>query len=295
MKPTLLVLAAGMGSRYGGLKQIDGLGPNGETIIDYSVYDAVRAGFGKVVFVIRRDIEEEFRAVIGSRYEGAIEVAYAFQESGDLPDGFTVPAQREKPWGTAHAVRAARDSVKEPFVIINGDDFYGFDAYRAVVEQLSCDEEQACMVGYHLGKTLSANGAVSRGVCTIDEAGCLVAVRETHGIAAVNDAVVDEEGNPLGEGDLVSMNFWVANPAIFATIETLFVDFLRARGDELKSEFYIPAVFTHLINELGSSVKVIESDARWYGVTYREDRAEVVDAIAAMVATGDYPTPLWPA
>ncbi len=293
MQPTLLVLAAGMGSRYGGLKQIDSIGPNGETIIDYSVYDAIKAGFGKVVFVIRKDIETEFKAVVGSRYSDKIKVEYAFQDGNDLPEGFTVPEGREKPWGTAHAVRAARKVVKEPFVIINGDDFYGADAYKTVASYLQDNEKQACMVGYKLGKTLSSNGSVSRGICKTDEDDCLIEAIETHGIEKKSGDIVDEEGNKLNSDDIASMNFWAANPEIFAVIEEMFIDFLKEKGQEMKSEFYIPSIFTHLINNLNQKVKVLKNDSSWYGVTYREDKAEVQAAIADMVKAGDYPSPLW--
>lgn len=301
-QPTLLVLAAGMGSRYGGLKQLDAVGPNGETIMDYSVYDAARAGFGKVVFVIRRDIEEAFRTHIGDRYAGMIDVRYAFQELDRLPAGFSVPEGREKPWGTGHAILMAEDLIAEPFAVINADDFYGAEGYRVAGDYLrqARDGERAdyFMVGYRLGNTLSDHGSVSRGICHTDAEGHLTDLVETHGIERFEGGVRAPDPESPGEwvsltGDeTVSMNLWGFTPSIFTHLDTLFRDFLNAQGGEPKSEFYIPFVVNQLIQEGKATAKVLRCDATWYGVTFREDKAGVQQGIAEMVRQGVYPSPL---
>lgn len=302
MKPTLLILAAGMGSRYGGLKQLDAMGPSGEVVLDYSVFDAIRAGFGKVVFVIRRDFEELFRTQIGSKYAGRIEVEYAFQDINDLPAGFTVPEGRTKPWGTAHALLSAEKVVNEPFLMINADDFYGQDAYKKIAADLVQPRAQDgkshwSMVGFYLKNTLSDHGSVSRGVCTRDADGMLKTVLEMtkifkHGSAAENREV---EGAyvPLTGEEVVSMNFFGFTPDIFAHLRTAFTAFLKERGHEQKSECYVPAQVDALIAAGKADVRVLETTGKWFGVTYPEDKAEVVASIRALVDAGEYPQSLW--
>ncbi len=302
MKTTLLVLAAGMGSRYGGLKQLDQVGPDGETIIDYSVYDAIRAGFSKIVFIIRRDIEEAFKQQIGARYEGKIEVAYAFQQLDALPDGFTVPEGRTKPWGTGQAILCADGIINEPFAVINGDDFYGADSFQTAADYLrtakDTDKADYSMVAFVLRNTLSDFGSVCRGVSSCDEQQQLVDVNECCGIEREGDgaAYTDEAGvKHVFTGDeLVSMNMWGFTPSIFTHIREQFVDFLNARGQEEKSEFYIPTVVNECLGNKTAGVTVLRSDAQWFGVTYREDKQFVQDSIAQMVKDGAYPAPLFP-
>lgn len=301
MKPTLLVLAAGMGSRYGGLKQLDQVGPSGETIIDYSIYDAIRAGFGKVVFIIRRDIEAAFKQTVGKRYEGLIEVDYAYQQLDDLPAGFSVPTGREKPWGTGHAVRSARNVVKEPFAVINADDFYGRHGYKVLADYLTKAQDGAkadySMCGFIMRNTLSDNGTVSRGVCKLDANDNLTQVvehtkLERNGDAAKsyleNGDIVDFTGD-----EIVSMNMWGFTPSLFDHIERLFVEFLKNHGGELKSEFFIPLVADTLIKENKAEVKVMKSADAWFGITYREDKPIVVNSIQALVKKGAYPEKLF--
>ena len=306
MQPTLLVLAAGMGSRYGGLKQLDAVGPSGETIIDYSVFDAKRAGFGKIVFVIRHDIEEAFKEGIGSRYEKVLPVGYAFQELDALPEGFSVPEGREKPWGTAHAILCARDLIEEPFAVINGDDFYGQDGFQVLADYLSSSSpvtpegrEDYCMVGYRLRNTLSKHGSVARGICYSDAEGMLEKAVETLGIEpdgnAARYADPEEKGKwlPLTGEEIVSMNLWGFQPSLFGYIESAFGDFLKARGQEMKSEIYIPTIVNDLIQAGRARARVLSSDAVWFGVTYREDKTHVEESIAGLVKDGVYPSPLW--
>jgi len=299
MKPTLLVLAAGMGSRYGGLKQLDQVGPSGETIIDYSIYDAIRAGFGKLVFIIRKDIEEPFKATIGKRYEGKIAIEYAFQELNKLPSGFSVPPQRQKPWGTGHAVLCARDVIREPFAVINADDFYGANGYRLLADCLSqakdTDKANYCMCGFILRNTLSDNGTVSRGICKTEN-GYLASVTETTKIERKGNAARNiEEGAEcdLTGDEIVSMNMWGFTPSLFVHLERLFIEFLKANGQKEKSEFYIPTVADTLIKEGKAEVKVMKSQDSWFGITYREDKDIVVNSIRALVAKGVYPNKLF--
>lgn len=297
MKLTLLVLAAGMGSRYGGLKQLDPMGPNGETVLDYSVYDAIRAGFGKVVFVIRREFEEAFRSAIGSRFEHTIKIGYAFQELDDLPDGYRVPEGRQKPWGTAHAVRAARGMIDTPFAVINADDFYGQDAYAQIAKYFSqdirADALHLCMVGYPLQNTLSEHGRVNRGICRVDD-GVLLSVEEHLDIGRNADGTIlggnsTDKSVELSPAELVSMNFWGFTPALFSEIENEFTQFLEAHGKEPKSECYLPAIVNDLIQSKKAECKVIETSANWFGVTYPEDKPYVQTSIASLVEKGVYP------
>ena len=296
MKPTLLVLAAGMGSRYGGLKQLDGLGPNGEIILDYSVEDAIRAGFGKVVFVIRHSFENEFKARINAEHYGhRIEVHYAFQELDCLPEGFTVPEGREKPWGTNHAILMAKDVIHEPFAIINADDFYGRDAFMVMADHLRTLEGKTgdyCMVGYRLENTLSENGTVSRGVCEIDAQGHLAGMTERTSIGRTANGIEykDADGtmHPLSADATVSMNLFGFTPDYFGKSEKLFVDFLREHGQEMKSEYYIPFAVNTFIADGSATMTVLKTTAQWFGVTYKEDRPMVVERLARLHGEGVY-------
>jgi dTDP-glucose pyrophosphorylase len=297
-KPTLLVLAAGMGSRYGGLKQIDSVGSNGETIIDYSVYDALRAGFGKLVFVIRRDMEVQFKAVVGARFEKSIQVEYVFQELDQLPPEFVCPSGRTKPWGTTQAILMARNVVKEPFAAINADDFYGADSFRIMVEHLYSDSPHFAMVGFVLRNTLSEFGSVARGVCETTPDGLLKSVVERTKIEpggnGIKFAGVDGKIYPLTGDELVSMNLWGFTPMVFPLLHERFVDFLKKHGREEKSECYIPTAINDLIAAGQARTQVLRTNASWFGVTYYEDRSNVVESIRALVAQGSYPDKLWP-
>ncbi|MDE5656839.1 MAG: nucleotidyltransferase [Muribaculaceae bacterium] len=297
MKPTLFVLAAGMGSRYGGLKQLDGVGPQGQTIMDYSIFDAIRAGFGKVVFVIRKDIEKDFREKILSKYEGKIPVEVVFQSLDALPQGFTVPADRTKPWGTNHAVLMGESAIHEPFAVINADDFYGRDAFAVMGKYLS-DENlkpgQYAMVGFRVNNTMSENGSVSRGVCGVDANGNLTDVVERTAISYDPDhniVFTDENGQQqtLAPNTPVSMNFWGFTPDYFTYSGREFVKFLNEKINVPKSEFYIPTAIDTLIHSGEASVKVLDTESRWFGVTYPEDRPGVVANLAALHAAGEYP------
>ena len=301
MKLTLLVLAAGMGSRYGGLKQLDEVGPSGETVMDYSVFDAMRAGFDRVVFVIRKDIEEAFRAAIGSRYADRIEVAYAFQDMNDLPAGFRVPEGRTKPWGTGQAVYAARKLLDGPFAVINADDFYGADSYRKLAGYLKSAPEdgkiRGCIASFVLSNTLSENGSVSRGICSADAAGNLSKVVENTKIFRRDGKVisVQEDGAELeftGE-ELVSMNSWGFMPELVGELERLFTGFLEEHGTELKSEFYLPFAVDTLIREGRAEIKMLKSEDSWFGITYREAKPFVQAALRKLVAEGAYPEKLF--
>ena len=297
-KPTLVVLAAGMGSRYGGLKQVDPVGPSGEAILDYSVFDAVRGGFGKVVFVIRKDFEAEFKEKVGSKYEGHVPVEYCFQDIADLPAPYSVPAGRTKPWGTAHATRAARNAVAEPFAVINADDFYGRDAFAKLGAFLSSARPfEFAMVGYKLDLTLSENGSVARGICSVGADGLLQGVTEMTKLVRDGDAASNLE-NPdapvkVPLDSRVSMNLWGFTPELFAELEERFPKWLAANGSKEKSEWYIPFVVDEMIKEGKASCRVLPTDSRWFGVTYREDKPQVVAEIGKLVASGEYPAKLF--
>lgn len=295
--PTLLVLAAGMGSRYGGLKQIDPVGPSGEAILDYSVYDAMRAGFGRVVFLIRHSIEEAFRETVGVRYAGQIPVDYAFQELEDLPSGFVAPEGRTKPWGTTQAVLCAAGAIDGPFAVINADDFYGAASYRALAEHLQRGTEEFAMVGFVLRKTLSAFGSVARGICAVEDSGLLRTVVEHTKIEPEGDAAksIQADGSvvALTGDELVSMNMWGFTPQLFPALREDFERFLRESGGELKSECYLPNSVNALVGAGAARVRVLSSPDAWFGVTYREDRESVVARIAELVRSGAYPERLW--
>ena len=296
MKPTLLVLAAGMGSRYGGLKQMDGVGPNGQAILDYSVTDAIRAGFGKVVFVIRHSFAEDFQKVFNrEHFNTRIDVEYVYQELDRLPAGFTVPEGREKPWGTNHAILMAKEVIHEPFAIINADDFYGQDAFRVIAEFLSQQADTKgnyCMVGYRLENTLSENGSVSRGVCEISADGLLQGMTERTAISRTENGIeykdVDGSMHPLTPDTTVSMNLFGFTPDYFAKSEELFVTFLREKGQEMKSEYYIPYAVNTFIAEGYARMHVLKTTAQWFGVTYKEDRPSVVARLQALHDQGVY-------
>lgn len=299
MKPTLLILAAGMGSRYGGLKQIEPVGPNGETILEYSIFDAIRAGFGKVVFVIRESFAQDFKARFESKLAGKIEIEYVYQEINKLPEGFTVPENREKPWGTGHAILMAREAIHEPFAAINADDFYGAEAYKVVAKFLtqSVKEDIYSMIGYRLDKTLSEFGGVSRGICQTDENNFLTRIVETHKIRPEGNTILCEsEDNGTAElksDDTVSMNFWGFHPSVFANIENQFIDFLKANIEQPKSEFYIPVVVFEMIKSGKAKVEVLKADSPWFGVTFQEDKPYVINQIKKLTDQGVYPEKLW--
>ena len=303
MKPTLLLLAAGMGSRYGGLKQLDGLGPNGETIMDYSIYDAVKAGFGKIVFVIRKDFEQDLREKILSKYEGHVPAELVFQSLDSLPEGFSVPEGREKPWGTNHAVLMAKDVINEPFLVINCDDFYNRDAFMVIGKFLSNlpegSKNKYAMVGFRVGNTLSENGTVARGICSKDADGNLTTVVERTEIKRVDGPVCykDEEGNWIAVEDNtpVSMNMWGFTPDYFDYSEAYFKEFLSdpKNMENLKAEFFIPLMVNKLINEKTATVEVLDTTSKWFGVTYAADRDDVVARIQKLIDEGVYPNKLF--
>ena len=288
-----------MGSRYGGLKQIDGLGPSGETIMDYSVYDALRAGFGKVVFVIRKDFEEAFREVVISKYADKVPCEVCFQSVDSVPEGCTYNPERTKPWGTNHAVLMAKDLIKEPFAVINADDFYGRDSFQVLADYLKSVEGTTgkyCMVGYRVANTLSENGSVSRGVCATDENGYLTDVVERTKIEKVGDKIIyTEDGvdTEIAPNSPVSMNMWGFTPEYFGYVEKAFVEFLKTRGQELKSEFYIPTLVNDMIRNGEATCKVLDTTSKWFGVTYSEDRPQVVMKINNLVKEGVYPEKLF--
>ena len=300
MKPTLFILAAGMGSRYGGLKQLDGLGPNGETIMDYSVFDAMRAGFGKVVFVIRKDFEDDFRRVVLSKYADHVRCEVCFQGLDCIPEGFTRNPERTKPWGTNHAVLMAKDLINEPFMVINADDFYGKESFEVMAKfLLNVNGEQGkyCMAGYRVGNTLSEHGTVSRGVCATDKMGFLTDVVERTAIESKDGHIVfpDENGNEveIPFDTPVSMNMWGFTPEYFQYTEEAFKEFLTKYGQELKTEFYIPTLVNDLIKAGKATCQVLDTPAKWFGVTYADDRQMVVDKIQALVEAGVYPQKLF--
>jgi NDP-sugar pyrophosphorylase family protein len=303
MKPTLLILAAGMGSRYGGLKQLDRFGPNGETIMDYSVHDALGAGFGKVVFVIRREFESAFRQAVGDRYASRVPVEYVFQQLDDLPPGFTVPSGRTKPWGTTHAIWSARRAISEPFVSINADDYYGKTSFKIVAERLmqppsSGSVADYCMVGYPLLQTLSAYAAVTRAICQVDDSGFLEALVECSKVERDGDGAryVDGAGkvHHLGGDEVVSMNFWGFTPSVFGHLERHLAQFLELQGAAPgTSECLIPVVVDELLKEKAATVRVLPTSDLWFGVTHPEDKPTVTTTIHEMVTRGEYPSPIW--
>jgi dTDP-glucose pyrophosphorylase len=299
MKPTLLILAAGMGSRFGGLKQVEPIGPSGEAIIDYSIFDAIRAGFGKVVFVIRESFADAFKEKFDDLLKGKIEVEYVYQELHMLPEGFTLPEGREKPWGTAHAILVAKDVIKEPFCALNADDFYGKNAYQVMADFLTSSENPSeySMVGYKLKNTLSEFGSVSRGICDVNDKQDLHKIVETIKILKKEDKVIsiEEDGSEtiLTGNESVSMNIWGFTPSVFDTIEKKFSTFLETEMDKPKSEMYIPSVVFEMIDEKLATVKVLEADSPWFGVTYKEDKPYVVEKINSLIEKGEYPENLW--
>ncbi len=300
MNPTLVILAAGMGSRYGSLKQVDGLGPGGETIIDYSVFDALRAGFGKIVFVIRKHMEKDFLGVFGQRFKGKVQFEVAFQELDMLPEGFNCPPDREKPWGTAHAVWVAHKIVKGPFAVINADDFYGYDAFRIMAEALKSSVNKKGnyhMAGYRLGNTLSDQGSVSRAICTTDARGYLQSIVERKDIERINNVICylsdDGEYVAVDENALVSMNFWGFTPDYFERAKEIFSSFLEKNQGDTKAEFFIPLVVDNLIKNGKATCKVLPTSAEWFGVTYPGDKPVVMTKLAQLKDDGVYPSPLW--
>lgn len=301
MKPTLLIMAAGMGARYGGLKQIDPVGPNGEIIIDYSVYDAVRAGFGKLVFVIRHYFEDAFREKIGGRFDGFLTTSYAFQELDSCTGGLEPPPGREKPWGTGHAVLVANDLIEGPFAVINADDYYGPNSMKLVANFLSSTHpvhgDEHAMVGYVLRNTLSEHGSVARGVCECDESMCLRRIVEYPRVEKLDGEVrgFDSSGSErlFSGGEIVSMNLWGFQPSLFRHLETQFSEFLRSHGQDPDAEFYIPYVVDQLIQSRQARVKVLRTSDAWFGITYREDKEIAASAISRLIRNGVYPEQLW--
>lgn len=298
MKPSLLILAAGMASRYGGMKQIEAFGPEGETIMDYSIYDAIRAGFGKVVFVIREEFAEQFKAIFEPKLKGKIETAYVYQHLDAHLDGYVRLSTRTKPWGTAHAVLCSDNSIAEPFAVINADDFYGRDAFEKAYAFLTdgCTEQHYAIIGYELKQTLSSHGTVNRGVCSVNDSGNLTSVVERLNIAEKDGEILAEDGlepKLLSYNTIVSMNFWCFHPSVFKYSSVLFQEFLKERGTEEKSEFFIPIVADRFMNETEGKVEVIPTSAIWFGVTYKEDAPAVKEAIETLLKNNEYPAGLW--
>ena len=289
---SLLVMAAGMGSRYGGLKQLDAVGPSGETIIDYSVYDAIQARFNKVVFIIRKDFEDEFKSQITDKYSGKIQLEFAFQDLHDLPDGFTCPEGRNKPWGTGHAILAAADLIHEPFVAINGDDFYGRESFKVVADYYLSGADDFSMVAFQLDKTLSTFGGVTRGLCTVKKEK-LDTVIETGELQRTEQGVTSDRNIKLDGSEPVSMNVWGFTPVLFKYLKTMFVEFLNDEGNELKSEYLIPSVVNDLIKSGREDVHVLRSASSWFGVTYKDDRPFVMGEIQKLIDRGTYPKQLF--
>jgi NDP-sugar pyrophosphorylase family protein len=297
-KPTLLILAAGMASRYGSMKQTEGFGPAGETIMDYSIYDAIKAGFGKVVFIIRKDFAENFKSVFGAKLEGKIEVDYVYQEMNRYVNADDIPADRTKPWGTGHAVLCAAEQVKEPFAVINADDYYGTDAFKKAADFLNdgCNKNTYAIIGYQLDKTLSEHGTVSRGVCEVDDSHNLVSINERTKIYRDGEKVVYEDEKGLHEvsgNSSVSMNFWCFHPELFSRTKILFEAFIPANKANLKSEFFIPIIADDFIRVEGNNIKVIPTTSQWFGVTYKEDAPGVKVNIDKLIADKVYPPSLW--
>ena len=297
MKPTLVILAAGMASRYGSMKQVQSFGPGGETIMDYSIYDAIRAGFGKVVFIIRAQYAAQFQSIFEPKLKGLIETEYVFQELDSFTNGYSFPTDRSKPWGTAHAVLCAKEVVKEPFAVINADDFYGRNAFEQAVRflQTRCDTRTFGIVGYDLAATLSEHGTVNRGVCQLNKEGDLASITERINIARVNGIIACQDGltpDTLSEDTKVSMNFWCFATSFFDRTATQFVNFLNQSGQELKSEFFIPLVADQFIQE-GGKIKVVPTQSSWFGVTYKEDAPFVQQSLENLINAGEYPSKLW--
>lgn len=299
MKPTLMVLAAGMGSRYGGLKQLDQVGPSGETIIDYSIYDAIRAGFGKIVFVIRRDIEQPFRETFIDRLKNHIEIDYVFQELDNLPEGYELPEGRQKPWGTSHAILVTKDKIKEPFGVINADDYYGVESFKILREFLVNDKDDTshAIIGYRMGNTLSDHGHVNRGVCKVSKSGLLEEVVETRKISKTDKGVFapGQDGKELQftGNEVVSMNLWGFKPSIYNLLETEFISFLKHGIQDPTAELDIPTSVDKYVKSGEITIKVLPTGGKWFGVTYREDKPFVVDSINNMVEAGIYPAKLF--
>ena len=299
MQPTLFILAAGMGSRYGGLKQLDALGPGGETIMDYSVYDAIRAGFGKIVFVIRHDFEDEFRKKVVAKYEGLVPVEVVFQDIDNLPGDYKPDPERTKPWGTNHAVLMGKDVIKEPFAVINADDYYGAESFKILADFLKSVEGKKnsyCMVGFQVENTLSENGGVSRGLCKVSPEGYLTGVKECHNIQMKDDRLVhslDGEEKEFPKGAQVSMNMWGFTPDYFDYSVESFLRFLEKNSQDLKAEFYIPSVVNELIEDGKVTLKVLSTPSKWFGVTYAADREATVENFQKLVDEGVYPPKLF--
>jgi Nucleotidyl transferase len=297
MKPTLVILAAGMASRYGSMKQVEGFGPSGETIMDYSIFDAMRAGYGKVVFIIREKFAGNFKAIFEPKLKGRIETEYVYQEMDSFTGEYAAPADRTKPWGTAHAVLCAKDAVKEPFAVINADDFYGYDAFKNSVSFLNigCNENTYGIIGYELVRTLSAHGTVNRGVCGLNHDGSLATITERINIARKGDKIICEDGLEPKEFSVntkVSMNFWCFDISFFLHTQKQFGEFLQKHGQELKSEFFIPIVADQFIKE-GGKIEVIPTSSLWFGVTYKEDAPFVQASLNELIKNGEYPGNLW--
>ncbi len=298
MQPTLLILAAGMASRYGSMKQTEGFGPNGETIMDYSIYDAIRAGFGKVVFIIRKDFAEGFKASFEPKLQGKIKTEYVYQEMDSYLGGQEIPAGRTKPWGTAHAVLCGKHVINEPFAVINADDYYGVDAFVKAADFLNnkCDEKHYAIIGYELERTLSDHGSVSRGVCQVDAENNLISIKERTKIYKENGVITyeDEDGKHAVPSDSsVSMNFWCFSPALFEPTEKLFSDFVRKNTENIKAEFFIPIVAEDFMENQGGKISVIPTSSQWFGVTYKEDAPVVKASVDKLVADQVYPPSLW--
>lgn len=298
MQPTLVILAAGMASRYGSLKQIQSFGPSGETIMEYSIYDSIRAGFGKVVFIIRKEFETDFREIFGSKLAGKIKVEYVFQDLQAYLNGASVPADRTKPWGTAQAVLCAKDAVNEPFAVINADDFYGRDAFQKAFDFMvkDCSPSKYAIIGYELLKTLSTHGTVNRGVCVVDQDKNLVSIAERLNISEKDGQIQCDDGaSPkiLPRDSSVSMNFWCFHPAVFGITQEMFDAFVRENAGNIKAEFFIPIVADHFIKQGIGQIPVIPTSSNWFGVTYKEDAPSVQASLDALVAAGEYPQSLW--
>lgn len=296
--PTLVILAAGMASRYGSMKQIQAFGPGGETIMDYSIYDAIKAGFKKIVFIIRKEFVNDFREIFDPKLKGRVAIDYVFQDIHAFTNGYQIPADRTKPWGTAHAVLCARDAVKEPFAVINADDFYGRNAFEKAYDFLTgeCNSSVYAIIGYDLLKTLSSHGTVNRGVCQVDDKGNLTSVTERINISMQNGKILcDDDLQPkeLSIGSSVSMNFWCFHPSIFDISEKMFHEFIKANSTQPKAEFFIPIVADEFIKLYNGAVQVIPTTAQWFGVTYKEDAPSVKANLDKLISFGEYPTHLW--